>query len=75
MAQDFLSIIFWQVEVEQDESGDRRLLVGVGGVEKMHRLLPVIKDVNGCADIGPGNGFPNQKHVRLVVLDDEDQGP
>jgi len=72
LLQQLAPVVFWQVQVEQNQVRPRRVFVGTAPVEEVQPLLPIAGDVQGVTDVVAFEGFPRDQFVPAIVFDQQD---
>ena len=72
MFQDFAPSLSGEVQIENHETGARRSVVSVRFVDEGERPLTVRNDEQVGRDVRQFYRLPQQKHVGLVILNQQD---
>jgi hypothetical protein len=72
MLQDLAAVLSGKIDVENHENRTGRRIVLVCSVEKPHRLFSVFHYMKVGLDLRGLDRLTNEKHVRWIVLDDQD---
>ena len=69
--QQLPTVVFRQVQVEQDQVGPWRILVRSASVEEVQPLFAVMGDMQGVVDLVVLERFPCDQLIARVVLDEQ----
>ena len=72
LLQQLPPVVLRQVQVEQDQVGPGRVVVGAALVQEVQTLLAVVRDVQVVLDLVVLERFPRDQLVAGIVLDEQD---
>jgi hypothetical protein len=71
MLQYIASLLFRQINIENDQCRTRHIRAACGLIEKPYCLLSIADDTELKGETGCLHGFPNQEHVGFIVFDNK----